>query len=321
MIISGRSLSRCVVRILVTGGAGYVGFPLCRQLANHGHDIIVIDNLVTTSDCLPALQQFVRVEQVDITDGAACVAAVAQARPECVVHLAALHFIPECNRRPVNAVMINVVGTQNVLDACSRVPDISRVVVTSSAAVYPVSDEFMQEESLAGPTDIYGITKAANERQGQQFAQVTGITTVAVRLFNVFGPGETNPHVVPEIIEQLRSQKYSLALGNVSPKRCYVYVDDVVDGFEALVTASLPPGYTTVNLGTSEEASVSELVDMISEMLGTRIEIRSDAARTRASDRPFLRCNPERMASLTGWRARWSIHEGLRQLLIAEHLL
>lgn len=309
------------MRILVTGGAGYVGFPLSKQLAAHGHDVIVVDNLVTTSDRLPALQRFTQVEQVDITDSAACGAAVARIQPDQVVHLAALHFIPDCNRRPVDAVRINVIGTQNVLDACARTPSVSRVVVTSSAAVYPVSDEFLREDMAAGPTDIYGITKAANEWQAGQFARATNITTVAVRLFNVFGPGETNPHVIPEVIEQLRSRQYSLGLGNVSPKRCYVYIDDVVDGFESLVNASLPQGFTIVNLGTAEEASVAELIDRISALLGTRIEIRSDASRTRASDRPYLRCNAERMAALTGWRARHSLEAGLRQLLIAEHLL
>ncbi len=309
------------VRILVTGGAGYVGFPLCEQLARHGHDVVVLDNLVTTGDRAPSLQRFARIERVDVTDRGACLAAIGRVRPAVVVHLAALHFIPECNRRPVDAVRINVLGTENVLAACALTPGVSKVIVTSSAAVYPVSDGFLGEKTDPQPTDIYGITKAVNERQARDFADATGISTVAVRLFNVFGPGETNPHVVPEIVNQLRAQQYQLKLGNVSPKRCYVYIDDVVDGFETLVDARLPEPFSILNLGTSDEASVGELIDMISGMLSVKIDIGVDPSRSRLSDRPFLRCDPALIASTTGWKARYSIEAGLRQLLVAEQLL
>jgi len=309
------------MRILVTGGAGYVGFPLCQKLHRRGDHVIVVDSLATTAGREPALAAFADIKRVDITDRAACLSAIVEAEAEVVVHLAALHFIPDCNRRPADAVRINVLGTQNVLDGCAAAPSVRRVVVTSSAAVYPVSDCFMRETAKAEPSDIYGITKAVNEGQAAELARATGISTVAVRLFNVFGPGETNPHVVPAIIDQLRAGKHRLDLGNVSPKRCYVYVDDVVDGFEAIAGAVLPDRFTTLNLGTSEEASVGELIDMMSAMLATRLEVANDPERRRPSDRQYLRCDPTLIKSLTGWQADHSIQAGLRQLLASEQLL
>jgi UDP-glucose 4-epimerase len=258
---------------------------------------------------------------VEITDRAACVAATLAASPEVVIHLAALHFIPECNRRPDEAVRINVIGTENLLEACSQVPGLARVVITSSAAVYGISDSYMNEAAKPEPSDIYGTTKTVNEWQAREFAALTGISTVAVRLFNVFGPGETNPHVLPAIMDQLRARQRKLKLGSVSPKRCYVYIDDVVNGFETVARARLPETFTTMNLGTSEEASVGELIEMMSSMLKTKLEVVEDSSRLRPSDRPYLRCDPSLIKALTGWQPRHSIEAGLRQLLMSEQLL
>lgn len=309
-----------MAKVLVTGGAGYVGLPLCRQLALQGHDVVVIDNGTSGRERLREARRHAVVCEVDITDADACMRTIQDERPAVVVHLAALHFIPECNRRPVDAVRINVLGTQAVLDGCADLPGLSRVLVTSSAAVYPVTDAFCQETDAVDPTDIYGITKAANEWQARQFAHRTAVSTVAVRLFNVFGPGETNPHLLPEIVDQLKRGRTRLSLGNPHPRRSYVFIDDVVDGFEAMINASLPPGFHTFNLSHREEASVTDLLDILSKQLGVTLVAERDPARMRASDRPFLRCDPSLTLRLTGWKARYSIEDGLRELLRHEGL-
>lgn len=310
-----------MARIVVTGGAGYVGLPLSRRLVDRGHDVTVIDTGISGADRLDQVRTFARVETADITDPAACASAVERAAPEKVMHLAAIHFIPECNRRPVDAVRVNVLGTQNVLNACAQARSLSKVLITSSAAVYPIADAFFKETDAIGPTDIYGITKATNERQGQEFAMNTGVQTVAVRLYNVYGPGETNPHLLPDIVEQLRVGKTRLALGNVTPKRCYVYIDDVVDGFEAMLETAFPDTFSILNLGRREEASVTELLALASVALGKALSSEGDPQRVRPSDRPFLRCDPDLTAALTGWRAETSIADGLRRLLRHERIL
>src|SRR5207247_9291952 len=133
--------------------------------------------------------------------------------------------------------------------------------------------------------------------------------------------GATSPADWRAVVVQPGAGKHRLDLGNVSRKRCYVYVDDVVDGFEAIAGAVLPDRFTTLNLGTSEEASVGELIDMMSAMLATRLEVADDPERRRPSDRQYLRCDPTLIKSLTGWQANHSIQAGLRQLLASEQLL
>jgi UDP-glucose 4-epimerase len=313
--------SRTMARIVVTGGAGFVGLPLCRKLNALGHDVWAIDNLIFGVHKGAQLDGAARLIKADIGARNEVAAALGEIAPSSVVHLAALHFVPECNLRPVDAVRINILGTQSVLDSCRNISTIERIVVTSSAAVYPISDQYFTEAQGVGPTDIYGTTKAANEWQAARFSAETGVRTAVVRLFNVFGPGETNPHVIPEIVEQLKRGSTELRLGNVASRRCYVYVDDVVDGYVALLRAELPHGSTVVNLGTREEASVEEIVDIMSSLLRREIRIAYDAGHGRLSDRTFLRCDPTRMRDLTGWQAQHTLRAGLDCLLRREGLL
>ena len=156
-----------------------------------------------------------------------------RADAQVVIHLAALHFIPACNRDPQRAIRVNVDGTQGVLKAAADAASVVGVVVASTAAVYAPSTEAHSESSTIGPTDIYGLTKLWSEQLAELFARSTGKSVGIARLFNVFGPGETNPHLIPTIVRQLQ-QGPELRLGNLSTKRDYVYVEDVARGLIAL---------------------------------------------------------------------------------------
>jgi UDP-glucose 4-epimerase len=310
------------LKIVVTGGVGFVGLPLCRKLHALGHDLLVVDNLKCGEGRARDLPDAVRLETLDIRRQLELQALFRSFAPAAVIHLAAIHFIPECNRNPVEAIDINVVGTDSVLQACAGSgPGLERVIVTSSAAVYPIADDYFSEASPLGPTDIYGQTKAINERQLARFAAAHDVRSVGVRLYNVYGPGETNPHVIPEIVDQIKRGSSVLSLGDTAPKRSYVFVDDVADAYVRLLAAALSEPCTIVNLGNSAEASVDEVVGTIATLLGTTLAISHDPARYRPSERPFLRCDPSRLTRLTGWQPTRTLLNGLKELLCYERLL
>src|SRR5262249_50082592 len=149
--------------------------------------------------------------ETDLRDGRMVEKVVQDTHPDFVIHLAALHFIPYCNAHPLETLQVNVVGTQNLLEALRPCPPAS-LVIASSAAVYPIRDHANTEESQIGPTDIYGLTKWTNEQQLQLFARQVTTRCAAARLFNVFGPHETNPHVIPEIVDQMLLGREEIAL-------------------------------------------------------------------------------------------------------------
>ena len=301
------------MRILITGGNGYVGRTLTRLLAPE-HDVCVVDNLRDNAVRFQAdeLDAF-RFEQTDIRDAAAVTHVVADFAPETIIHLAAIHYIPECEAKPDQAVAINTLGTVNLLRSA---PEGSRFVLASTAAVYAPEDTPHDEASSPiGPMDVYGFTKLHAEQYVRYYAAARGLDARIVRLFNVVGPGETNPHLLPAILAQALHGTRTLHLGNTSPSRDYVHVSDVAAGFAAVATgARATEGVDLVNLGTGTGWTVDQVVDQLSRVIGERLTIETDPARVRASDRPYLAAATARMREHYGWTAQRTLEDALRDL-------
>ncbi len=147
-------------------------------------------------------------------------------------------------------------------------PPDARFILASSGAVYAPDTELHREaSSKLEPADVYGASKLFAEHFTRYFAKQRNFSAVIVRLFNVIGPGETNPHVMPEIIAQLKVGRNSIRLGNLWPKRDYIHVLDAARGFGTIAESDLKsPGEAfTVNLGTSNQYSVEELLTKLEQ--------------------------------------------------------
>jgi UDP-glucose 4-epimerase len=302
--------------ILVTGGAGFVGSALLRELQSQCRgdtQVTVVDDFSFGLEEFLPTDSRITVSRLDIRDRKSVLACIEQIKPDVVYHLAAMHFIPACNKDPDKCLEVNVIGTQNILDALRLHPP-KTVVAISSAAVYPIFDSKCTEDELApGPTDIYGLSKLTNEMQLRQFAAETPSKCSAVRLFNVIGPRETNPHVLPAIIEQLLRGDSVLKLGNVEPKRDYIDSRDVATAFVSIANRTAD-GFRTYNVGSGKEYSVRELVGMLSEIVGWSLTIESDPSRVRASDRMHLLSDIAQIHQDTGWSPAFGIRESLENL-------
>jgi UDP-glucose 4-epimerase len=298
------------MRALVTGGAGFIGHHLCAALAAQNVEVIAIDDLSTgRPDLLNDIQGSFRLAPLDVRKQHEVAALVARVQPHWVFHLAALHFIPACNRDRVATLDINTLGTASILEAARACGSVERLVFASTAAVYPPDQAISSESDAPGPDDIYGQSKLFAEHLIQNFSRETQIGTAMLRLFNVYGPGETNPHVIPEIMEQARSSD-TIRLGNLSPRRDYVYVDDVVDAFLRAARSDAPP--SIVNVGTGRAHSVSDLISVLSTVLQRQLRVACDPERLRPSDRPTLCADNTLARSALGWTPRFDLEAGLR---------
>ncbi|MBK7945532.1 MAG: GDP-mannose 4,6-dehydratase [Flavobacteriales bacterium] len=300
-------------RILITGGAGFIGSALGLHLKGLGHELAVIDNLSFGARHLAPVPDE-HFHRIDIRDGAAVAGVIADFRPTQVLHLAAIHFIPYCNAHPAEAADINITGTMRVLDACAAAPSVRQVFVASTAAVYPIADGPIAEGHALGPIDIYGITKLATERLASEFNLRTGKPAIIGRFFNAFGPNETNPHLIPEIQRQVLAGERTLRLGNLEPKRDFIHTADMAAAMESLLRAVVT-GCEVFNIGRGIEYSVRDIVAAFERQLGEPLRIEVDPARVRKVERMHLLADVAKLKRATGWEPRWTIDEGVATLL------
>lgn len=301
------------MKILVTGGAGFIGSAIVPKMQKEGHDVYVLDNLSFGNRDFISLDD-AHFFQGDIREADFVSQTLESIEPEAILHLAAIHFIPYCNANPFESADINIRGTMNVLNAAKKLKNLKKVFFASTAAVYPISDHAVDEIHTLLPLDIYGLTKLTGESLCREFQLESGIDTICCRFFNAFGPNETNPHLIPEIEKQLRNGARSIALGNLAPKRDFIHTFDMANAVYALMMKG-DTGFEIFNLGRGIEYSVTEIVETFEKLLGEKISIEIDPARTRKVERMHLLANVDKLKKCTGWSPNWSIEEGIKDLI------
>jgi UDP-glucose 4-epimerase len=300
--------------VLVTGGAGFIGSHLTRELLTRGATVDVVDDYFAGEPEL--VPDDAEAHELDIRSEAFG-ELVTDLDPDVLVHLAAIHYIPYCNENPEEAFEVNVMGTRNVFEAARECADLDRVVFASSAAVYPPRDEANAEDSELGPMDIYGRSKLLGEDLLRLFHEDTGVPASSARLFNVYGPDETNMHLIPAIVDQIRDGSREVELGNLSPARDFVYVEDVANALAAMA-ADDADGVRAYNVGTGEEHTVREVVEAVGDALGEDLQVEQEQERVRESDRPHLKADVTRIERELGWTPQTNFVDGLQTLLESE---
>jgi UDP-glucose 4-epimerase len=250
------------------------------------------------------------VVQQDVTDSLSRV--FSSFRPQAVFHLAAQHFIPDCDADPTRCMRVNVDGTRSVLAAAAELRDPVSLVLASTAAVYaPADGAHREQEDFLGPIDVYGYSKRWAEELATGFAARTGAGVGIARLFNVFGPGETNAHFIPSLICQMKAGE-SVRLGNLSSKRDYVFVDDVADALLRLADYCRDGQSATVNVGSGRAHAGHEVVEALVALTASGVAPVTDPSRLRPVDRPVLLADPTLAQKLLDWAPRTSLADGLR---------
>jgi UDP-arabinose 4-epimerase len=312
-----------MTRILVTGGAGYIGSHCCKALAAAGFEPVTLDNLhaghrsaVRWGDAIEA----------DIRDTAAVGAAMRRIEPAAVMHLAALALVGESVAHPGRYYDVNVGGTLNLLRAMHE-SVVSRLVFSSTCAVYGEPARVpMTEDMPHQPVNPYGASKAACERMMRDFEDAHAIRSIRLRYFNAAGADpdaeigerhEPETHLIPLVLDAASGRRGSISVfGTDYPTpdgtalRDYIHVMDLADAHVAALRHLMAGGGSeALNLGTGRGASVREVIGTVEEVTGRRVPV-VEAPR-RAGDPPALVADPGRAERTLGWRA----HRDLRAMV------
>ena len=302
-----------MTKILVTGGAGFIGSATIAEFQKHGHDIYVIDDLsFGNRDFLTIPDTYFH--NLDILNEDGLTEVIHKIDPDWIIHLAAIHFIPYCNQHPFKSSNINIQGTINVLSAAKSLKNLEKMFFASTAAVYPICDHAIPETQQTNPLDIYGLSKLAGEHLMNEFHLQTSIPTIICRFFNAFGPNETNLHLIPEIQRQVNSGLRTIELGNLEPKRDFIHTYDMARAIFMLLD-KFDSGIDVFNLGSGQEYSVIDVVKEFESQLGEEITIKVDQSRVRKVERMHLLADISKLKAFMNWEPEISLSEGIKTLL------
>jgi GDP-4-dehydro-6-deoxy-D-mannose reductase len=293
------------MRAVVTGGLGFVGRHLVEHLRASGDDVVTLDHHGEHA--------------VDITDAAGVSAAIDRADADTVFHLAGWADVGASWSDPVGAFRVNAEGTLNVLLACTAA-GVQRVVSVGSADVYGIvtEDELpLTEQSPLRPSSPYAASKVAADFLGLQAHLGQGLGVVRVRAFNHLGPGQTDRFVAAALAARIAANERdggeTVTVGNLSPRRDFTDVRDVVRAYRLLAERGTPG--EVYNVCSGHDIAVQELADRMLGLATRPMRLEPDASLLRPVDIPVLRGDATKLRDATGWQPEIDIDTTLRDLL------
>jgi len=318
------------MKVLVSGGAGYIGSHAAWKLLERGNEVLVLDSLElghqeTIDKFKEKFPGKISFQKLDLKDREAVLAASKEWRDvEAVIHFAAYSQVGESVKAPEKYYRNNVVGTLNLLETLVE-KGIKRLVFSSTAATYGMpSVEFITEETETKPINPYGASKLMVERILEDFSLAHGLSSIRLRYFNVAGAlksgeiGEKHDpetHLVPLVLKTALGQRESVTIFGEDYEtpdgtciRDYIHVEDLIDAhLLALDWLSKNTGTDYMNLGTRGGSSVKEIIDLCKKVSG--VDFKVEKGERRAGDPPRLVADSSKAKKVLGWEPKRSLEE------------
>jgi len=296
-------------KILVTGGAGFIGSHLTNELLKQGNKVVVIDNL--SSGKKENINQKAKFYRADVRDKN-IYEIFEKENPEIVFHLAAKPIVEEVYKNPFEAIEVNVMGTVNILEACRKQGNLEKIVVVSSDKAYGKSKELPYKEHFPLKGDHpYDVSKSSADLIAQSYFSTYGLPVIITRFSNVFGPGDTNfSRIVPGIIDSVIQNKELLIRSNGKMIREYTYVKDIVDGCIKLAGHKKNFG-EAFNFGSKNIFSVLDVIKKAEESLETKINYR--ILNIAKNEIPEQYLDWTKAKEILNWQSKTTFENGIKE--------
>lgn len=308
-------------RVLITGGAGFVGQWLSRAMLQHGWRVYAgtVDGPPSAAVLSETEKRAVCWIELDVVSDDSIARAVGQSSPDWVIHLAGIAFAPEANASPVRAFEINALGAMRLLGALQG--GTARVLVVGSAEEYGAQDASaypIAESAALRPLTPYAAAKAAQELIALQIQRSTGMHVVCTRSFNHSGVGHGDRYLLPTLVRRVRELPRTggtLRIGNGDVIRDYTHVADVVDAYMLLLERA--PAGEVYNVCSGKGVRVRDVAERVLKRSGATADISSDTALLRPIDVPVLVGDNSKLRTATGWLPSRSLDHIIDDLIHA----
>ena len=305
------------MNFLVTGGAGFIGSHVCERLLHEGHAVSTFDDL--NNFYSPAIKQRnLRSLQAlakpftflhgDLTDRAAVDEALASAKFDQIIHLAARAGVRPSLEEPALYQRVNVEGTVNLLEA-ARHNGVKKITLASSSSVYGINAKvpFSEADPIFSAISPYAASKLADEALGHVYHHIYGMDIVMLRFFTVYGPRQRPDLAIHKFASLISSGKPIPVFGDGSTARDYTYVTDTVDGILACTRKTF--GFEIFNLGESQTVTLSRLIELLEKSLGRPAILNRQPAQP--GDVPITFADISKARALLGYNPTIKIDEGI----------
>lgn len=310
-------------KILITGGAGFIGSNLCEYFLSKGNQVVCLDNFATghrhnLTQCLK--NPNFRLLEGDIRNTSDCTKAVKGVN--YVLHQAALGSVPRSLKDPVTTNDVNVSGFLNMLVA-ARDEKVKRFIYAASSSTYGDSDSLPKVEEVIGkPLSPYAITKYVNELYAEIFSKTYGLETIGLRYFNVFGrkqdPNGAYAAVIPKFVMQLMQHESPKINGDGNYSRDFTYIDNVIQMNELAMLTQNPEAINTVyNTAFGDRNTLNNLIEYLREFLSVYdpkiANIAIEYGPNRAGDIPHSLASIDKAKRQLGYNPQYSMQQGLKE--------
>jgi len=308
------------MKVLITGGAGFIGSHTTAALLNRGDQVVCLDNFndfYSPQRKRKNVAEFLgnpnyRLYEGDIRDQKRLEEVFAREKPDKVIHIAAMAGVRPSIQRPLLYEEVNVKGTLNMLEAARR-HQVTHFLFASSSSVYGGQEKvpFSEDDPIARPISPYAATKAAGELLCHTYHHLYGLHVTCLRFFTVYGP-KGRPDMAPYLFTQWIFEGAELKMfGDGTTSRDYTYIDDIVSGVVAALDADL--GYEIINLGNSQTVVLRDLIALVETLVGK--EARIVPLPMQPGDVPHTWADISKARRLLGYDPRTSIEEGMKHFV------
>ena len=308
-------------KVLVTGGAGFIGSNLADALLRRGDTVVALDNfdpfysarIKRANIAWAHKQSRYTFYQLDIRHQDPVRAVFDKERPDVVVHLAAKAGVRPSLRDPKLYEEVNVIGSQHILDACRDFPP-SHLVFASSSSVYGGCTEipFCEDNPVAKPISPYAATKRMNELMGHVYSHIYGLRITMLRFFTVYGPRGRPDMAISKFTRLIGQGKPVPVYGDGTTRRDYTYIDDILDG--VLKAVERPFDFEIINLGESRTTALSELIDLVAKHVGRAAEI--EPLPLQPGDVSITCASIDKAKKLLGYNPQFPLEEGIAEFMV-----
>jgi len=298
-------------KILITGGTGFIGSNFVYKFLELGHDVHLIVRPESNFWRIEPIKNKLRLHKVDLGNIEELEKFISNLKPEIILHFATYGAYQGRQQDNKATIDTNLLGTINLVNALSKIK-FDCLIYTGSSSEYGIKNKPMKETDLLEPDNLYGITKAAATMYCQHMSKKHNLPIVTLRLFSVYGYFEGKERLIPTIIKSCLENK-KLKLSSANPVRDFIFIEDIIDAYLAAIKKIQKIKGEIFNLGTSKQAKIAQVVDLVKKLTHSSIEPHYGEVIPVQTEPKTWVADISKIKKLLSWQPKYNLRKGLEK--------